>query len=93
MRGFLDEDRHPNAPRDAHESEMLTLVVNLHRTRPLSVQVSNTGEGDVRVWLPKSVIEIEPVALGSTLRIRVPRWLALREGLTTAADDRQGSLL
>jgi len=90
-------DRHPNAPQDARRTEMIPLVVNLHKDRPLSVLVSPVDDGGVApVWLAKKLIRIAPSrALGPrgvTLRIELPRWLAEEKQLIAVAGEGQGSL-
>jgi len=55
-------------------------AILLHRTdRGVRVALTEFGAG---AWLPLSLVEIEGPAPGSgAVRLTLPEWLALREGL------------
>ena len=66
------------------KSDILDLVVTLHKSTEKAVLVSEDGDESEAVWLPRSQIEIEvrPRAGGAVLYdLQVPQWLAEERGL------------
>ena len=73
--------------REAHHKETkamqkVTLELHLHAATDRAIYVSDDGEEDNAVWLPRSQIDVDENAeIGETTSIEVPEWLAKREGL------------
>lgn len=62
------------------KSDLVDLTVTRHAETEKAILVSDDGEQDGAVWLPKSQIEIN-VDSGTTLQITMPEWLAIDKGL------------
>lgn len=60
-------------------SDVIDVNVHLHHETDKAVLVSDTGDKDDAVWLPKSQIEIEPD--GATHVVSLPEWLAIEREL------------
>lgn len=60
-------------------SDVIDINVHLHHETDKAVLVSDTGDKDDAVWLPKSQIEIEPDA--ATHVVSLPEWLAIEKEL------------
>ena len=63
--------------------ELCDLVMTLHHETDLAVLVSDDGDEDAAVWLPKSVIEMEEGARKNpeSVEITMPIWLAKKHNL------------
>lgn len=72
----------------------VTLVLNLITDRPHqdAIRVSDTSIAGITAWLPRSKIKVEPVALGRTIRVTMPLWLAREKNLAPGDIQGQGSL-
>lgn len=62
------------------KSDLVDVLVTMHAETPKAVLVSDTGENDDAVWLPRSQIEIEPAKKG-LFTVTMPEWLAKDKGL------------
>ena len=60
--------------------EGIEIDMHLHAETDLAVRVSDDGEDKHAVWVPRSQVEIEPKK-GSRVVVKMPVWLAEREGL------------
>lgn len=56
------------------------ITVALHHETDKAVLVSDDGDRENAVWLPKSKIEIEHKQ-GNTVEVTLPEWLAKDKGL------------
>ena len=63
------------------KSDLVDIEVVIHAETDKAIKVSNDGEKANAVWLPKSMIEIEPnLGIGIVI-ISLPERLALDKGL------------
>lgn len=58
-----------------------TYTLHLHHETPLAILVSDDGEENNAVWLPRSKIEIVREIDDETVEVEVPDWLAEEKGL------------
>lgn len=61
--------------------EMVELVLHAHIETEHAWFVSETGDKDDAVWLPKSQIDDDDMELGRACDVLVPVWLAKDKGL------------
>lgn len=61
-------------------TELVEIVAVLLRETEGAYLISDTGEEDNTVWLPKSKVTITNLK-GNTVTVLLPEWLALKEGL------------
>lgn len=62
------------------KSDLLDLTVQLHHETERAVLVSDDGNRQAAVWLPKASIEIEMKPKGVAI-VTLPEWLAIAKGL------------
>jgi hypothetical protein len=61
----------------------INIEVTLHAETALAILVSEDGEEDTAVWLPKSQADYDDRAVvGSVINVTLPAWLALCKGLS-----------
>jgi hypothetical protein len=63
--------------RSAMKDNVITVTGTIQNETPRAILVEVDGK---EVWLPKSRVEVDRMADG-TAEIRVPEWLAMKEGL------------
>lgn len=66
------------------KSDLIDIVVQMHAETEKAVLVSDDGDKDKAVWIPKSQCEVEPKAVVKGERfhtITLPEWLAKDKGL------------
>lgn len=63
------------------KSDLVDILVSMHAETPKAVLVSDTGENDDAVWLPKSQIEFVPATKKGQFIVTMPEWLAKDKGL------------
>lgn len=61
------------------KANLLDVEVYLHAETDKAVRVSDDGDNESAVWLPKSQIEI--VHHKGTIIVTLPEWLAVDKGL------------
>jgi len=61
-------------------SDLYDIEMQLHHETGKAVLVSDDGDRDNAVWLPKASIEIEPKSKG-VIVVTLPEWLAVEKGL------------
>jgi hypothetical protein len=61
-------------------SDLIDLTLQLHQETERALLVSDSGEVDDRVWLPKSQIEFEKKP-GGLVIVTAPEWLAIERRL------------
>ena len=63
--------------------EIIDLSMKFFHATPAAVRVSNTDHDADAVWLPKSMIEMDPPEpeRGDVVTITLPVWKAEKEGL------------
>lgn len=57
------------------KSDLIDLTLRLHAETDKAILVSDDGDRDKAVWIPKSQAEIEPQAKGIVI-VTVSEWLA-----------------
>lgn len=62
------------------KSPLVDVTVMRHAETEKAILVSDDGDKDHAVWVPKLHIEIEPVG-PNTVELTMPEWLALDKGL------------
>ena len=62
-------------------SDLIDVRVFVHAETVKAVLVSEDGDHENSVWLPKSQVEIENDLHGRTATITLPEWLAMDKGL------------
>ncbi len=62
------------------KKELIDLTVTLHHETEKAFLVSDSGDRDKAVWVPKSQCEIE-VVKGNTVILTMAEWLAIEHGL------------
>tara|TARA_R110000868_G_scaffold118_2_gene1207 strand:- start:3329 stop:3523 length:195 start_codon:yes stop_codon:yes gene_type:complete len=62
------------------KSDIIDIDVEVSYRTEKAVLV-HTGNKDEAVWLPLSMIEIEPSGLAGIETVTLPEWLALEKGL------------
>lgn len=62
-----------------YKSDLIDGAVVVHAETQKAVLVSDDGEREGAVWLPKSQIEIEKSRAGATV-LTLPEWLAKDKG-------------
>ena len=60
--------------------EFVEMTLKVHADTEKAVLVSDDGEAEKAVWLPKSQIEIYPLKDGNIMVV-LPQWLAADKGL------------
>lgn len=60
-------------------SDLIDVAVQLHHETARAWLVSDDGEKDNAVWIPKSQAELEPD--GKVHKLTLPEWLAAEKGL------------
>lgn len=62
--------------------DTVELKVFIHHETDAAYLVSETGDKDDAVWLPKSQLQGEPVCVekGSIADLEIPEWLAIEKG-------------
>lgn len=63
------------------KSDLIDLTMQLHAETAFAVLVSDDGENDNAVWLPKSQIEIDMAEDRGIATVTLPEWLAKDKGL------------
>ena len=63
------------------DTEVVTVTVQIMGETPLAYRVSETGDDEDAVWLPKSLVELGTKVGPATYEMDMPEWLAVREGL------------
>jgi hypothetical protein len=63
------------------KSDILEIVLHKHHETPKAFLVSETGDDDKAVWLPKSQVEEGDAGKGGTFTYLVPEWLTNKNGL------------
>ena len=62
-------------------NDTVDIEVTLHAETALAILVSDDGDEDNAVWLPKSQIEYSPRIQGDIINLTIPEWLATDKGL------------
>jgi hypothetical protein len=60
--------------------QIIEVAVEIHHETERALLVSDTGDREDAVWIPKSQIEAREEVSGVT-EISLPEWLALEKGL------------
>lgn len=63
------------------KSDLTEVTVARHAETEKALLVSDTGNEDDAVWLPKSQIEIENIGEANSVVVTLPEWLAHDKGL------------
>ncbi len=61
-------------------SDLVDLTLQLHADTSRAILVSDDGDSESGVWLPKSQIEFETKA-GGIVEVTMPEWLAIERRL------------
>lgn len=61
-------------------SNVIDLELHMHAETERAILVSENGDEDKGVWLPKSQVEFEHLRSGY-VEVTLPRWLAKKHGL------------
>lgn len=64
----------------AGNSDLVDLTLQLHHETDKAILVSDDGEQDNAVWVPKSQVEIERKK-GGLVEVTMPEWLAQEKEL------------
>jgi hypothetical protein len=59
---------------------LIDLTLHLHHETEKAILVSDDGDSDNAVWLPKSMCEIE-VLKSNTIEVTLPETMAMEKGL------------
>lgn len=62
------------------KSDLIDLTLRLHQITARAILVSDSGDTDDAVWLPKSQVEFDEIKPG-IVEVTLPEWLALERGL------------
>ena len=63
-------------------SDIIDITVHLHHQTEKAVLISDTGDSDDAVWLPRSAIEVDiSASSGSVTEITLTEGLATEKGL------------
>ena len=63
-------------------SEKIEIAVEIHYITDRAYLVSDTGDEDDAVWIPKSQVEpMTPPEIGEEVIFEIPEWLAEDKGL------------
>ena len=62
------------------KSDLVDLTLQVHHETEKAVLVSDTGERERAIWLPKSAVEIERKAKGIVV-VTMPEHIAIEKGL------------
>lgn len=62
------------------KSDLIDLDMFIHAETAKAVLVSDDGDNDRAVWLPKSQVEVE-IIKGNQVTVTLPEWLAKDKGL------------
>ena len=66
----------------SHRSNLVDISVQLHHATLKAILVSDDGDRDNGVWLPKSQVEYdEDSQVGSIIEVTLPEKLAIEKGL------------
>ena len=59
---------------------LTTLTLHLHHETVKAILVSDTGDDNDAVWIPRSLCEIEPLK-GQVVEVTLPETFAISKGL------------
>ncbi|MBY6239856.1 hypothetical protein [Methylosinus sp. Sm6] len=62
------------------KSDLVDLTMQLHHETPKAILVSDAGDRDKAVWLPKSHVEFERKKQGVVV-VTLPEWMAIEKKL------------
>lgn len=62
------------------KSDLVDLTMQLHHETPKAILVSDDGDRDKAVWLPKSHAEFEMKQKGVVI-VTLPEWMAIEKKL------------
>lgn len=63
-------------------NDSIYIEVTLHEETAMAILISDDGEEDTAVWIPKSQIDYnDRAAKGDIITITLPEWLAMGKGL------------
>lgn len=62
-------------------AEIIDLSMQLHHETDAALLLSDDGERDNAVWIPKSWVEDVDRTRDPIIEISLPEWLALKKGL------------
>ena len=65
----------------AMKSDLVDIACCRHAETAGAILVSDDGDTENAVWLPKSQIEIEHDGHANFVTVTMPEWLAIKEGL------------
>lgn len=63
------------------KSDIVDISVQLHHETEKAVLVSDNGNKDKAIWIPKSLIEISQADKNGIVEISLPEWMAKSKGL------------
>jgi hypothetical protein len=63
------------------DSKLVDIILHLHHETTAAFLVSDTGEDEDAVWLPKSQVEQAEETASQCYVFVVPEWLAMKKGL------------
>lgn len=63
------------------KSDLIDIMVEKHAETDKAVLVSDDGDNEKAVWIPKSQCEIVPSKINGIFEITLPEWLAKDKGL------------
>lgn len=63
------------------KSNLTEITVQLHQETPRAILVSDDGDNDKAVWLPKSQVEFVAKSGSDVIEVTLPEWLATERGL------------
>lgn len=62
-------------------SDLVDVTMTLHIETANAIRVSDDGDNEKGVWLPKSQIEFTPPNAKKITEVTMPTWLAKEKGL------------
>lgn len=63
------------------KSDLIDLTVHRHAETDKAIRVSDDGDDQRAVWLPKTLCEIDPTKRPNIVIVTMPEWLAAEKGL------------
>ncbi|OAB57524.1 hypothetical protein AY599_23650 [Leptolyngbya valderiana BDU 20041] len=65
----------------AYRSDLIDIAMCEHWRTAKAIKVSDDGDPDKAVWLPLSLVEVEPDGPGGMVTVTLPERLAIDKGL------------
>ena len=67
--------------RSGQKDKLADIEGVIHHQTAHAIRFSKSGEDSSAVWLPKSLVEVQPLERDGWVEVTMPEWLAMDKGL------------